>query len=93
MSEVEGLSVAAGRLALVLRTSLAVAAGRAARVAARLRGGGGSALPGLLAERIQAAGRGDPAVVEVARTLQREMAIRQDYGDEYALAGYVLAPR
>ena len=48
---------------------------------------------GLLAERIQAAGRGDPAVVEVARTLQREMAIRQDYGDEYALAGYVLAPR
>lgn len=36
----------------MLRTPLAVAAGKAARVAARLKGGGGSALPGLLAERL-----------------------------------------
>ncbi|GMA38515.1 MurT ligase domain-containing protein [Mobilicoccus caccae] len=36
----------------MLRTSLAVAAGKAARAAARVKGGGGSALPGLLAERI-----------------------------------------
>jgi len=35
----------------VLRTSLAVAAGKAARAASRLRGGG-SALPGLVAERV-----------------------------------------
>lgn len=40
----------------MLRTSLAVAAGKAARLASRLRGGG-SALPGLVAERI------DPAVL------------------------------
>ncbi|MBC7550909.1 MAG: DUF1727 domain-containing protein, partial [Cellulomonas sp.] len=35
----------------VLRTSLAVAAGKVARVAARLRGGG-SAMPGLVVERV-----------------------------------------
>jgi UDP-N-acetylmuramyl tripeptide synthase len=38
----------------VLRTSLAVAAGKAARVVSRLRGGG-SALPGLVAERVDPA--------------------------------------
>jgi len=39
---------------VVLRTSLAVAAGKAARAASRLRGGG-SALPGLVAERVDPA--------------------------------------
>ena len=39
---------------MVLRTSLAVAAGKAARAASRLRGGG-SALPGLVAERVDPA--------------------------------------
>jgi UDP-N-acetylmuramyl tripeptide synthase len=39
---------------VVLRTSLAVAAGKAARAASKLRGGG-SALPGLVAERIDPA--------------------------------------
>ena len=38
----------------MLRTSLAVAAGKAARAASRLRGGG-SALPGLVAERVDPA--------------------------------------
>ncbi|MDO5627431.1 MAG: Mur ligase family protein, partial [Mobilicoccus sp.] len=36
----------------MLRTSVAVVAGKAARVASRLKGGGGSALPGLVAERV-----------------------------------------
>lgn len=36
----------------MLRTRAAVVAGKAARLAARLRGGGGSAMPGLVAERI-----------------------------------------
>ena len=40
------------RTSPVPRTPLAVIAGKAARVAARLRGGGGSAMPGLLAERL-----------------------------------------
>jgi lipid II isoglutaminyl synthase (glutamine-hydrolysing) len=36
----------------VLRTSAAVIAGKAARAASRVRGGGGSAFPGLVAERV-----------------------------------------
>jgi UDP-N-acetylmuramyl tripeptide synthase len=36
----------------VLRTTAAIVAGKTARAAARVRGGGGSAMPGLVAERI-----------------------------------------
>jgi len=36
----------------VLRTTAAVVAGKAARAAARVRGGGGSAMPGLVVERL-----------------------------------------
>ena len=36
----------------MLRTALAVTAGKAARAVSRLRGGGGSALPGLVVERL-----------------------------------------
>ncbi|WP_068402409.1 Mur ligase family protein [Kribbia dieselivorans] len=39
----------------MLRTTAAVIAGKAARVATRLRGGGGSAFPGLVAERVDPA--------------------------------------
>jgi UDP-N-acetylmuramyl tripeptide synthase len=39
----------------VLRTTAAIVAGKAARAAARVRGGGGSAMPGLVAERIDPA--------------------------------------
>jgi len=39
----------------VLRTTAAIVAGKAARAAARIRGGGGSAMPGLVAERIDPA--------------------------------------
>ncbi len=46
-----------GRVTDVLRTTAAIAAGKLARTASRLRGGGsgGSALPGLVAERIDPA--------------------------------------
>ncbi|MEP6630788.1 MAG: MurT ligase domain-containing protein [Lapillicoccus sp.] len=39
----------------MLRTTAAIVAGKAARAAARIRGGGGSAMPGLVAERIDPA--------------------------------------
>lgn len=43
------------RLTVVLRTTAAVIAGKAARLAARVKGGGGSAFPGLVAERVDPA--------------------------------------
>lgn len=43
-----------------------------------------------LLERIQAIDRGDPAAVEAARGVRQEIAMRQDYGTDYAYSGYVL---
>ena len=60
----------------MLRTSLAVAAGKAARVASRLRGGG-SALPGLVVERVDPAFLAH-ALADLARGLRQGPRLTDD---------------
>ena len=47
----------------------------------------------LLAQRAEQADLRDPAMIEAVRGLQHEIAIRQDYGEDFAAVGYVLAPQ